>query len=106
MWRPWSDSTSEESSEYSLMSNDYSQNENFHVLETTQEPETQNNTSNDNSTSIIPETSDGTSVHTFKYTHYQNYQDILSEQISLAGKKILYFTFIKCPKNSTKFYPH
>ena len=64
MWRPWSDSTSEECSEYSLMSNDYSQSENFHVLETTQEPETHNNSSNENSTSIIPETSDGTSVNT------------------------------------------
>ena len=54
MWRPWSDSTSEECSEYSLISNDYSKSENFHVLETTQEPETQNNSSNQNSTSIIP----------------------------------------------------
>ena len=88
MWRPWSDSTSEECSAYSLMSNDYSESENFHVLETTQEPETQNNSSNQNSTSIIPETStsDGTSVKTCKQTHYQNYQQILSEQISLAGK--------------------
>ena len=88
MWRPWSDSTSEESSEYSLISNDYSKSENFHVLETTQEPETQNNSSNQNSTSIIPETSpsDGTSVKTCEHTHYQNYQEILSEEISLAGK--------------------
>ena len=75
MWRPWSDSTSEECSEYSLMSNDYSESENFHVLETTQEPETQSNSSDENSTSIIPETStsDRTSVNTFKHIHYQNY---------------------------------
>ena len=71
-----------------MHSNDYSKSENLHVLETTQEPKIQNNISNNNSTSIIPETStsEGTSLKTSQHTYYQNYQEILSEQISLAGK--------------------
>ena len=93
MWRPWSDSTNEGYSEYSSQSNNHSESDNYRVAETTQEPETLNNTYDHNSTSIIPQTpsSQGTSANSMRNRHYINYQKILSEKNSPAGK---YFIFL------------